>query len=665
MSDTISALSALSDDSNLTNGSTITHTEHNTHRTNYRTQSNNHRDVFISLETHYASSSEPTDTPEGKIWADTTSDPAILKYYKDGSGNLATIIADSGNVTGTPGTAGSNVAFAALTHTDDNTATSGTAAASVMYGFAQPTLAATNATVTTTAAATVYIANAPAAGTNMTLTNAYALWVDAGTVRFDGDLDVAGTVTYTGSLVVDNITISGNDISTTAGTDLTLTPLGGQQVVIDGGAIFDAGVVTGITSLTAGATVIDASGVTLAAGDDLIGSSTSDITFNTNKFTVAGATGNTVIAGTLGVTGVLTATAQSIHTNGLTDGTATLNGSGAWSGITTLATTGNATFAGNVGIGVTSPGTDLAGGSQDASGTLMHIKDSSARAGFIVEGETGARIDLIDLGGAVDEKWMRVDVDAGVMNFRSVTDVGSSFVADNILVLDIATGNVGIGNSSLESWDSGYTSLQIGGNGTLWSDTTKGVTKAIYLSHNAFYDGAYKYISTDEASHYYQTNGTHVFQYASSGTAGNSISWNSALTINNSGAMQWAAYGAGTLTTDGSGNITAVSDESLKDITGNFTRGLADIIKITPKTFNYNAESGLDQHLNYHGLIAQDVESAIPEAVYGGDDVIRYDENDEEVTVSIKKTVMDRTLIATIINSLKEVNTRLTALEAV
>ena len=47
-------------------------------------------------------------------------------------------------------------------------------------------------------------------------------------------------------------------------------------------------------------------GITLGAGDDLIGSSTSDITFNTNKFTVAGDTGNTIIAGTLEVTGVAT-----------------------------------------------------------------------------------------------------------------------------------------------------------------------------------------------------------------------------------------------------------------------------------------------------------------------------------------------------------------------
>lgn len=59
------------------------------------------------------------------------------------------------------------------------------------------------------------------------------------------------------------------------------------------------------TSTFTGAITANGS-ITLGAGADLIGSSTSDITINTNKFTVAGATGNTVIAGTLGVTGVAT-----------------------------------------------------------------------------------------------------------------------------------------------------------------------------------------------------------------------------------------------------------------------------------------------------------------------------------------------------------------------
>ena len=56
-----------------------------------------------------------------------------------------------------------------------------------------------------------------------------------------------GTLT---TLTVDNILINGNDISSTAGTDLTITPLAGQQIVLDGTIVIDAGVVTGATSIT-------------------------------------------------------------------------------------------------------------------------------------------------------------------------------------------------------------------------------------------------------------------------------------------------------------------------------------------------------------------------------------------------------------------------------
>lgn len=67
---------------------------------------------------------------------------------------------------------------------------------------------------------------------------------------------------------------------------------------------------TGLITATAGVTTAGGP-VTLGAGDDLIGSATSDITMNTNKFTVAGATGDTAIAGTCNITGILTTTASS------------------------------------------------------------------------------------------------------------------------------------------------------------------------------------------------------------------------------------------------------------------------------------------------------------------------------------------------------------------
>lgn len=91
----------------------------------------------------------------------------------------------------------------AATYTDSSTAGAGTATNAVINSFAQPTLAATNTTVTTTNAANVYIENAPAAGTNQTLTNSYALWVDAGTTRLDGTLNLSSLTGSTQCLTVD------------------------------------------------------------------------------------------------------------------------------------------------------------------------------------------------------------------------------------------------------------------------------------------------------------------------------------------------------------------------------------------------------------------------------------------------------------------------------
>jgi hypothetical protein len=114
------------------------------------------------------------------------------------------------------------------TYTDANTAASGTATNAVFNSFAIPTLAATNTTVTTTNAATVYIAGAPTTGTNQTITNAYSLWVDAGTARFDGDVTISGTCTGCGAggsfsgevddATNDALTFTSDDASPPAGT---------------------------------------------------------------------------------------------------------------------------------------------------------------------------------------------------------------------------------------------------------------------------------------------------------------------------------------------------------------------------------------------------------------------------------------------------------------
>ena len=86
-----------------------------------------------------------------------------------------------------------------------------------------------------------------------------------------------GTLT---ALQVDNININTNTISTTAGTDLLITPVAGQQIVLDGTIIIDAGVVTGATSVTSTAFVGDITGDVTGTADVATVATTVTITDN-------------------------------------------------------------------------------------------------------------------------------------------------------------------------------------------------------------------------------------------------------------------------------------------------------------------------------------------------------------------------------------------------
>ena len=78
-------------------------------------------------------------------------------------------------------------------------------------------------------------------------------------------------------------------------------------------------------------------------------------------------------------------------------------------------------------------------------------------------------------------------------------------------------------------------SLQIGAEGVIQQGLGGG--KDLQISQNAAYaaDGSWEYITTDEASNYYQNNGQHVFRRVASGTAGNDITWSTAMVIDGTG----------------------------------------------------------------------------------------------------------------------------------
>jgi len=137
-----------------------------------------------------------------------------------GAKTFALPIISDGDRTLAPGD-GAAIHVDAFDVTDGTTSASGTTASFRHVSIETPRLLATNSSVTTTDAATLYIKDAPLASTNQTITNAYALWVDAGNARFDGNIDLEGDIDVNGALETDALTIAGATIAAIGTTAIT------------------------------------------------------------------------------------------------------------------------------------------------------------------------------------------------------------------------------------------------------------------------------------------------------------------------------------------------------------------------------------------------------------------------------------------------------------
>jgi len=278
-------------------------------------------------------------------------------------------VADTGFVTVNPAAftadATENTHRLAVLNTNAITVPTGTTALASSVYITEPNITATG---TVTAAATVYIAGAPTEGASN-----YSLFVDAGNVRFDGDLDVDGTanldvvdidgaVDMASTLQVDGaatfttkitanggIALADNDKATfgtgndleiyhdasnsyitdvgtgnlkIGGANVEITTAGGTQY-FQGAAnvakLFHTGnerLATSSSGITVGGTVT-ATGTSVFASLDISGDIDVDGTTNLDVVDIDGAVN---MATTALVTGVLTTTATQVATGGITSG---------------------------------------------------------------------------------------------------------------------------------------------------------------------------------------------------------------------------------------------------------------------------------------------------------------------------------------------------------
>ena len=113
----------------------------------------------------------------------------------------------------------------------------------------------------------------------------------------------------------------------------------------------------------------------------------------------------------------------------------------------------------------------------------------------------GNAAELTLSSGAIVSNEAGADID-----FRVESDT-----VDHALFVDGATGVVSIGKTTIESWSSVASVLQLGGNAAFSGTAAEGASGVLYWLQNAYYDtndSRWEYISTDEASYISQTGGT-------------------------------------------------------------------------------------------------------------------------------------------------------------
>lgn len=143
----------------------------------------------------------------------------------------------------------------------------------------------------------------------------------------------------------------------------------------------DAGAFTlrSTTTIQSGGLTVTAGGLTVSAGATALAG---DLAINTNKFTVAAASGNTAIAGTLAVTGAITASGGVVgNLTGNVTGAVTGNASTA-SALQTARTINGTSFDGTTNITVTAAAGTLTGTTLNSTVVASSLTSVSATLAF-------------------------------------------------------------------------------------------------------------------------------------------------------------------------------------------------------------------------------------------------------------------------------------------
>ena len=397
-----------------------------------------------------------------------------------------------------------------------------------------------------------------------------------------GDLTVLGTGYFQSGVSVTG-TISGITVTGTSGQFTTVTGVSGGFTVVTGITVTGttANFTTGnFSTLLSGVTIIATTGTyTSLTGTTTTGTTANFVTYNgasgvfTTFLSGSTITGTTVAATTgnfTSLTGVTTTgtTANFVTFNGAS-GIFTARVSGATvtgttanftsgnfislSGTTTTVTSGvfsaGSATAPSVAVGtgtsnspgIYSPGTDQLAISTSGTGRVFvnasgQVSIGTATAiGTLNLASTYPLLYLTDTDATGSARSAIGSPDGNLVYYANENNqTGGAHIfyrngANESLRID-SSGNVGIGVTP-SAW-SGLVGLDISSYGGVF-----GFGNQVGIIGNAYYNTTFKYKSTGAATSYTQNTGEHRWYNAPSGTAGNTISFTQAMTLDASGRL--------------------------------------------------------------------------------------------------------------------------------
>ncbi len=294
---------------------------------------------------------------------------------------------------------------------------------------------------------------------------------------------------------------------------------------------------------------------------------------------------------------------------------------------------------------------------------LQHANASGSRVtyaslnAYATTGTAGAEVgDLVFKtmqSGALTEA-LRL-TGAGIATFAGTTEATSASAAAAIFA-----GGVGIAKKLFVTGATSFAGIMSITNTTGSTSTTTGaltVAGGLGVANKLFVGdsinlkqsqngigGGIRFIRSDNTDYWDEYVGGDSNLYIQFGSA-------AYITISSAGACKWSAYGAGSLTTDAGGNITAASDARKKTRVADFTRSVIDLRAAgCASIYDWRPDSGLaGRGVGWLLADGEGMCAAIPEAVGRGPDGFL--------------TFADRPVLAAVVNGLLDHDDEITALK--